>query len=151
MELSPLNSYGISKAAGEVNIKKIFGGLKKAIIIRTSWLVGPVGNNFALTMLKKHREKEIIKVVQDQVGSLTSTHTLANACWEVLRKNIYIFDSIPGELPVLHWCDAGVASWYDIAVAVGEMSTNIGLIGTSIVKPITSMPQVLLRERDILF
>ena len=150
MEPSPLNSYGISKAEGEVNIKKIFGGLKKAIILRTSWLVGPVGNNFALTMLKKHREKEIIKVVQDQVGSLTSTLTLANACWEVLRKNIYIFDDIPGEVPILHWCDAGVASWYDIAVAVGEMSTNIGLIKQpSIVEPITSyeFPSIAKRPR----
>ena len=42
-------------------------------------------------------------------------------------------------MPILHWCDNGVASWYDIAVAIGEISTKNGLINSpSFVNPIKS-------------
>ena len=70
----------------------------------------------------------------DQVGCPTSTLTLAQACWRTLQ----IADK--SELPaVMHWSDAGAASWYDVAVAVGRIGAELGLIDTPAeVQPITT-------------
>jgi dTDP-4-dehydrorhamnose reductase len=130
----PLGVYGASKAAGEKAIEGVFNGDPRALILRTSWVMGPVGKNFALTMLRLHRERDQLDVVADQVGCPTSTLNLAQACWQTLQ--------IAGkcELPaVMHWSDAGAASWYDVAVAVGQIGADLGLIDTpATVQPITT-------------
>ena len=125
---SPLGVYGTSKAGGEIEIEKILRGRNQAVILRTSWLMGPIGKNFALTMIKLHNEKNEIKVISDQVGGPTSTLTLASTCWNLINQSDRIINS-KGELPmIMHWCDGGVASWYDIAVAIGEIGKQLGLI-----------------------
>ena len=116
----PLGMYGASKAAGEEAVEELLIPRNQGVILRTSWVMGPVGRNFALTMLRLHREKAEIGVVADQVGCPTSTHTLAEACWRVIHTDV--------SEPVLHWCDAGAASWYDVAVAVGERGQKLGLL-----------------------
>ena len=129
-----LGVYGASKAAGEAAIQRVFGTERRGLILRTSWVIGPVGKNFALTMLRLHRERDQLGVVADQVGCPTSTLTLAQACWRTLQ----IADK--SELPaVMHWSDAGAASWYDVAVAVGRIGAELGLIDTPAeVQPITT-------------
>jgi dTDP-4-dehydrorhamnose reductase len=127
----PLGAYGASKAAGEEAVEEVLGSSGRGVILRTSWVMGPVGKNFALTMLRLHREKPAISVVEDQVGCPTSTHTLAAACWRVITANV--------QEPVLHWSDAGAASWFDVAVAVGELAQELGLLDQSApVNPITT-------------
>jgi dTDP-4-dehydrorhamnose reductase len=119
----PLGVYGASKARGEEAIEAVLGDNGQATVLRTSWVMGPVGRNFALTMLRLHRERDQLGVVADQVGCPSSTLNLAAACWRVI--------SIRAEQPaVLHWCDAGAASWYDVSVAVGELAAEQGLIET---------------------
>jgi dTDP-4-dehydrorhamnose reductase len=127
----PLGVYGSSKAAGEEAVEELLaigsdaGGAGRGVILRTSWVIGPVGKNFALTMLRLHQERgasgQGLGVVADQVGCPTSTHTLAGACWRVITAGI--------TRPVLHWSDAGAASWYDVAMAVGELGQELGLLG----------------------
>ena len=130
----PLGVYGASKAAGEAAIQSLLGTEGRGLILRTSWVIGPVGKNFALTMLRLHRERDQLGVVADQVGCPTSTLTLAQACWRTLEK--------AGEsaLPaVMHWSDAGAASWYDVAVAVGRIGAELGIIDRPAdVQPITT-------------
>ncbi len=119
---NPLSQYGASKALGEELIEKKISDLEKATILRTSWVISPVGKNFILTMLKLHSEKEIIKVVSDQIGCPTCAGELSKVCWRIieLKKK--------KKLPfILHWSDAGVASWFDIAVAVGELAKELGI------------------------
>ena len=122
---NPLGIYGTSKAAGEEAVEVILGcgALGAATILRTSWVYGPVGRNFLLTMLRLHRFKaeagEPLSVVADQVGCPTSTLGLANACWTVIQRQV-------GGMH--HWSDAGAASWYDFAVAIGELAVARGLI-----------------------
>ncbi|HCX53802.1 MAG TPA: dTDP-4-dehydrorhamnose reductase, partial [Synechococcus sp. UBA9887] len=117
----PLGVYGASKARGEEAIEAVLGDNGQATVLRTSWVMGPVGRNFALTMLRLHRERDQLGVVADQVGCPSSTLNLAAACWRVISSRAE-------QPPVLHWCDAGAASWYDVSVAVGELAAELGMI-----------------------
>ena len=124
----PLGVYGATKAAGEEAALRLPG----AIVLRTSWVYGPVGGNFCRTMLRLMGEREQLGVVADQVGCPTSTATLAQACWAVLHAH----DPLPS---VLHWSDAGAASWYDFAVAIAELGKAAGLLeNPARIKPITT-------------
>ena len=131
---NPLSQYGASKALGEELIEKKIKNIDKVTILRTSWVVSPRGKNFILTMLKLHSEKDIIKVVSDQIGCPTSTGDLAKVCWKI------IMIKKKKKLPfILHWSDAGIASWFDIAVAVGELAKELGINkNEAIVFPINS-------------
>jgi dTDP-4-dehydrorhamnose reductase len=123
--VAPLGVYGASKAAGEREVLELLGGAGRGIVLRTSWVYGPVGRNFCLTMLRLHRDRAAagapLGVVADQVGCPTSTAGLARACWRVLGPAA----PLP---PILHWSDAGAASWYDFAVAIGELGVAQGLL-----------------------
>ncbi|MBM5826077.1 MAG: dTDP-4-dehydrorhamnose reductase [Cyanobacteria bacterium M_surface_10_m2_119] len=140
----PLGAYGRTKAAGEEAVEQVLGGSGRGVILRTSWVIGPVGKNFALTMLRLHRERgasgQALGVVEDQVGCPTSTATLAAACWRVITAQV--------QEPVLHWCDAGAASWFDVAVAVGELAQDLGLLQQPApVNPLTTAEYPLPAQR----
>jgi len=122
---TPLGVYGASKAAGEDAIQEVFAGDARALILRTSWVMGPVGRNFALTMLRLHRERDTLGVVADQVGCPSSTLNLAQACWQCIRLG-----STQGLPEIMHWSDSGAASWYDVAVAIGELGGELGLLAS---------------------
>ena len=122
---SPIGIYGKTKAEGEEEIKKTLAKDNKGIILRTSWVMGVNGYNFAKTILKLNEKKEKISVVSDQIASPTNAPGLAKACWKIIEcysKPNFILPSI------LHWTDSGVASWFDIAVAIGEIGEEIGLL-----------------------
>ena len=69
-------------------------------------------------------------MVADQVGCPTASHTLAAACWAAIQHRAN---------GILHWSDAGAASWYDFAIAIGELGTARGLMRRPAeVMPITS-------------
>lgn len=132
--LDPLGVYGATKAAGETAALALPG----ARVLRTSWVYGPVGKNFCLTMLRLHAMKaaagEPLGVVADQVGCPTATHTLAAACW----RAIGIGTDADGPR-TLHWSDAGASSWYDFAVAIGELGVTAGLLERAAeVSPLTT-------------
>jgi dTDP-4-dehydrorhamnose reductase len=132
--LDPLGVYGATKAAGETAALALPG----ARVLRTSWVYGPVGKNFCLTMLRLHSAKaaagEPLGVVADQVGCPTATHTLAAACWRAIG-----IGADPDGPSILHWSDAGAASWYDFAVAIGELGIAAGLLQQPAeVKPLTT-------------
>ena len=134
--LAPLGVYGASKAAGEQAVGELLGlGVDGyGAILRTSWVYGAVGKNFLLTMLRLHRNKasegESLAVVADQVGCPTSTLGLAGACRALIERRLS---------GVLHWSDAGAASWYDFAVAIGELAQAKGLLEqAALVRPLST-------------
>ncbi|MFZ9148730.1 MAG: dTDP-4-dehydrorhamnose reductase [Vulcanococcus sp.] len=125
----PLGVYGASKAAGEASAASALAP-ERLCILRTSWVYGPVGKNFLLTMLRLMAQREQLGVVADQVGCPTSTAGLAGACWTVLEQ---------GTSGTLHWSDAGAASWYDFAVAIAELGQAAGLLSNPArIQPITT-------------
>ena len=137
--LDPLGVYGATKAAGEAAALTLPG----ARVLRTSWVYGPVGRNFCLTMLRMHEQKamagEPLGVVADQVGCPTATSTLAAACWRAIGAD-QAMAQVGNDGPrILHWSDAGAASWYDVAVAIGVLGVETGLLQRSaVVRPLTS-------------
>ncbi|MFZ9567649.1 MAG: dTDP-4-dehydrorhamnose reductase [Vulcanococcus sp.] len=127
--MHPLGVYGASKAAGEAAAASALAP-ERLCILRTSWVYGPVGKNFLLTMLRLMAQREQLGVVADQVGCPTSTAGLAGACWTVLEQ---------GTSGTLHWSDAGAASWYDFAVAIAELGQAAGLLSNPArIQPITT-------------
>lgn len=120
--VNPISVYGKSKAAGEAAVQDVLPD-GQICILRTSWVYGPVGRNFLRTMLRLHRERSLdgtsLAVVSDQLGCPTATPGLASACWAALDRQLS---------GIHHWCDAGVASWYDFAVAIGELGQAAGVL-----------------------
>jgi len=120
--VNPLGVYGASKAAGEAAAQAALSP-QQLCILRTSWVYGPVGHNFVRTMLRLHGERaasgQPLLVVADQVGCPTATPGLAQACWTAAKQ---------GAGGIHHWCDAGAASWYDFALAIGELGVAAGLL-----------------------
>ena len=135
----PLNQYGVSKARAEKFIQEILGESNQGIVIRTSWLMGTISNNFLLKMIKMHQTKKEINVVSDQISCPTSTKTLSEACWKVIKLKLEKDFYKTKFMPILHWCDNGIASWYDVAIAIGEISAKNRLVDSpAIVNPINS-------------
>ena len=134
---SPLGVYGKSKRQGEINVLEL---IEDPVIIRTSWLYSQYGNNFVLTILRLINERDELKVVADQVGSPTWATTLAGAIWKTVAKT-----DLKG---IFHWTDAGVASWYDFAVAIAEEALACGLIAKPVpIHPITTADYPTLTTR----
>lgn len=80
---NPLSVYGASKLAGDRAIEEVGG---KYLIFRTSWVYGPHGKNFLFTMLRLGREREQLKIVDDQIGAPTSSCELADATHSIVTS-----------------------------------------------------------------
>tara|TARA_B100000886_G_C20387172_1_gene476612 strand:+ start:438 stop:1343 length:906 start_codon:yes stop_codon:yes gene_type:complete len=125
---NPISKYGFSKARCEDHLEQILKPSKQCVILRTSWLMGPEGKNFLLTMLELHKNKKAFSVVSDQIGCMSSTKDLANICWEIIKKWKLVSNS---QSWINHWTCKGSSSWYDIALEIGVLATNIGLLNNS--------------------
>lgn len=112
---APLSVYGRTKRDGEV---AILDSGADALIVRTAWVYAAGCANFMETMLRLMAERETLSVVADQVGTPTYAVSLAEALWKLAQS--------PAR-GILHWTDAGVASWYDFAVAIREEAIAAGL------------------------
>lgn len=134
--LSPKGIYGLSKAEGEKWIRKIFADSKQANIVRTSWVYSSYGNNFPKTILKllQDPKRTELKVIEDQLGRPTWAGRLADfiifLIYEILKGR--------GYPEILHFSNSGIASWYDFAIAIRDISHSFSLIEN--LKPISPIP-----------
>lgn len=111
---NPLSVYGYTKLQGERNM--ILSGCNGAVI-RTSWLYSAYGNNFVKTILKHAALKDQLSVIFDQIGTPTYANDLVIAILAMIDRHISM------ELvSVYHFSNEGVASWYDFAQTIVEMS-----------------------------
>lgn len=105
--VNPLNEYGRTKLAGERKIADVGGSY---LIFRTSWVYSPHGNNFLKTMLRLGREREQLRVVNDQIGAPTTAAALARATRTVIDAGFQ-----DGDAGVYHMICAGETSWCGFA------------------------------------
>jgi dTDP-4-dehydrorhamnose reductase len=112
----PVGVYGLTKLEGEEAISAV---LKEHFIIRTSWLYSEYGNNFVKTMLKLGAERDELKIIADQVGTPTYAMDLAACIMAIIGSNSKAYG-------IYHYSNEGVASWYDFAKAIFDISgTNV--------------------------
>jgi dTDP-4-dehydrorhamnose reductase len=119
----PLNAYGASKLAGEEAVQR--SGCRH-LIFRTSWVYGPHGKNFLLTMLRLGRERDRLTVVDDQVGAPTTSLELARATKTivdgVLQGGFGEREECSG---LYHMTCAGSVSWCGFARAIFERAGKL--------------------------
>ena len=116
--VNPLSVYGHSKAAGECAVRHASAG--QALILRTAWVYAAEGRNFVTTMLRLLREREQLTVVSDQIGAPSRADNIARTLWALT--------TMPDACGTLHYTDAGVASWYDFAMAIRDEAGALGLL-----------------------
>lgn len=114
--MAPLGVYGRTKAEGELAVATADSA---ALIVRTAWVYADQGTNFVRTMLRLMRERDQVRVVADQIGTPTHARSLAHALWLLIAG---------GHAGIHHYTDAGTASWYDFAMAIGEEGAALGLL-----------------------
>jgi dTDP-4-dehydrorhamnose reductase len=110
----PLGVYGQTKLDGELAIAAV--GCRH-VILRTSWVYAAVGRNFLHTMLRLGREREQLKIVDDQIGAPTSAEAITDATLVVLAQLQAAGDSA-GASGVYHMTCAGETSWCGFAKAI---------------------------------
>ena len=115
-EPGPLGVYGESKLAGERAVEQAGG---RYLIFRTSWVYGPHGNNFLLTMLRLAGERERLSIVDDQVGGPTTSIELARATRTIVEGVLAgKFGDTQDWASLYHMTCGGAVSWFGFAQAI---------------------------------
>jgi len=116
--VNPINKYGDSKLKGE---NALLAMLPESFVVRTSWLYGVNGRNFVKTIAGKALRNEPASVVDDQVGSPTSSKDLAAGIVSIIR-----IQPAPG---IYNFSNEGSCSWFKLAQTVYEnLGSNPGLV-----------------------
>lgn len=111
----PINLYGRSKWKGEQATLELG---QEGLVIRTQWLYGKHGKNFVTTILRQAREKKVLSIVNDQMGSPTYTVDLSKAITALIRKEAS---------GIFHVANSDVCSWYDFGRAILRSSGIEGI------------------------
>ncbi|MGZ8219919.1 dTDP-4-dehydrorhamnose reductase [Methylomagnum sp.] len=115
----PLSVYGRSKLAGEEAIRAV--GVPH-LILRTAWVYGARGQNFLLTMLRLIREREALRIVDDQRGAPTWSRLIAEATALLLARTMFEGRLEPGELGgTYHLTNGGETTWFGFAEKIREL------------------------------
>ena len=106
---NPLGVYGKTKLAGEQAIQAVGGA---HLILRTSWVYSRMGKNFLLTMLRLARERQELKVVNDQIGAPTWSRSIAEMTAAIMFTDLDRWQDFNG---IYHLSASGKTNWYEFA------------------------------------
>ena len=110
----PVNIYGASKLEGE---RLVLQNNPSSQVVRTSWLYSSFGKNFVKTMIHLMKERDSIRVVDDQKGSPTYAGDLAGALMQMLESGHFI----PG---IYHYSNEGETTWYKFAEEIKKLTES---------------------------
>jgi dTDP-4-dehydrorhamnose reductase len=126
---APQNAYGRSKWAGELAIRQV--GVPH-YILRTAWVYGNRGHNFLLTMLRLLRERELVRVVDDQHGAPTWSRMIAEAtALMIARSTEGDFFQPNDRSGTYHLTSNGSTTWYGFTCQIRELAIAAGLLAES--------------------
>jgi len=114
---NPRGVYATSKSMGEDLVTQSGA---ESLILRTSWLYSSHGHNFVKTMLRISKTKDVINVVNDQVGSPTYAYDLGTAILNLITK--WELHPLPEDGPIFHYSNEGTCSWYEFAKYIFELA-----------------------------
>lgn len=135
----PINRYGTSKRAGEIELEK---SEIDWLLIRVSWLCGSQGSNFVKTMLRLGKEHGVVSVVEDQTGSPSYTFDVVEKTYQMLKQDL---------TGIYHVSSGGEVSWADFAEAIfleSDLQTTLNRITTAQFKTIAKRPSFSLLNKD---
>lgn len=118
-EPRPLNVYGATKLDGE---NRLLDSGAPALILRTSWVYGRYGQNFLLTMQRLLRERDELKVVDDQIGAPTWARLLAEVSAQLLYRVLRGDIDLKTQGGLYHVSGGGQTSWWGFAKAIQQAS-----------------------------
>jgi len=110
----PISVYGLTKLEGEQDVARL---MDEYFIVRTSWLYSEFGNNFVKTMLKLGAERDLLKIIADQVGTPTYGIDLAGCVLDIITSGSKAYG-------IYHYSNEGVTSWYDFAKGIFDLSAT---------------------------
>lgn len=116
---APLNVYGASKLEGE---RRVAQACTRHLIFRTSWVHAPRGANFVHTVLRLARERERLKVVDDQIGAPTGADLLADITAHAIRA----VRAQPALCGLYHAAASGETSWHGYAHFLVTLAGELG-------------------------
>jgi dTDP-4-dehydrorhamnose reductase len=146
---NPLGIYGKSKAAGEIAIEKVFKGTQvRYAIFRTSWVYGD-GGNFIRTILRLAKDREELKIIQDQYGVPTSTQWLAKTTLDLALDKDQLRDFYSG---IYHAVPGGETTWHGLACLAVDVALKAGAslkVKPELIKPILAVKYPLPAPRPM--
>jgi dTDP-4-dehydrorhamnose reductase len=114
--VAPLGIYGASKLTGEEVVRAL---APKHVILRTAWVYGVAGNNFVKTMLRLGRERDVLRVVDDQHGCPTFAGDLADAVLSLAKR--IVDNTMPADgWGTFHCTGSGRTTWCGFARRIFE-------------------------------
>ena len=138
--VNPINSYGLSKLAGETAVREAGG---RYLILRTSWIYAARGKNFLRTILRLAQEREELRVVSDQIGAPTWSRLVAEAIAQLVVLSHAQHNGVPD---TYHLTTAGETSWHGFAQeAMPKQPTWRGFKPAPARSPRSSHPTTLCR------
>ena len=115
---APLGVYGATKLAGEAAIRAAGG---RHLVFRTAWVYAAHGQNFLRTMLRVGADRDVLRVVADQIGTPTPAALIADVTAQILRTDTRASGT-------WHLTAAGETSWHGFAQAIFDDAVARGLI-----------------------
>ena len=153
---SPICKYGESKLLGEDLLLKEAGkDLKFVFLIRISWVFGSKGNNFVKTILKLGNQKELINVVDDQIGGPTNAYSIANFIINLIPymiNNNFSDNKINSSFPwgIYHFQSKPEISWFDFAKKISIIAKKRSLINKNfVINPVKSSNYKTIAKRQL--
>ena len=125
---APRNEYGRTKLLGEQRVAAAGGAY---LILRTGWIYASQGKNFLVTMLRLGAEREMLRIVDDQIGTPTPAAVVADATLRILefcrQHGADMSEYLRSLAGIYHVGCAGQTSWFRFALAIFEQARSMGM------------------------